>query len=214
MPASVLAVSDRASLLEGGFDSWLASMAEARVPALLVREKDLADGELLRLLIAARERLRPPTLLMVSGRPDLALAAGLDGVHLPSAGLPIAALRWRWGRGLLVGRSTHSPAEVEAAAREGADYVTFGPVYPTPSKAAFGPPVGLAALERACGHGIPVLALGGVTLHRLPEIAGAGARGFAAIRAFQTPGLVADLVRSAEHWFTPAATPAVARAIR
>lgn len=204
MPASALAISDRASLPGRDLGPWLSSLAAAGAPAVLVREKDLADRELLRLLLAARERLPPPTLLLVSGRPDLALAAGLDGVHLPADGLPLAALRRRWGRALIMGRSTHSLAEVEAAAREGADYVTFGPVYETPSKAAFGPPLGPAELARACQQGVPVLALGGITLERLPQIAGAGARGFAAIRSFQRPELTTDLVLSAARWFAPA----------
>ncbi len=200
MPASALAISDRRRHPGEDLGPWLRSLAEARVPAVLIREKDLADGELISLLVEARRLLGSSTLLLVSGRPDLALAAGADGVHLPALGLPLAPLRRHWGR-LLLGRSSHHPAEVEAAAREGADYVTFGPVYDTPSKAAFGPARGMPALTEACGRGIPVLALGGVTLHRLPEIAGAGARGFAAIRAFERPEGLAELMNAATRCF-------------
>lgn len=201
MPASALAISDRRQHPGGDLGPWLRSLAEARVPAVLIREKDLADGEIFSLLVEARRLLGPSTLLLVSGRSDLALAAGADGVHLPALGLPLGPLRRRWGRRLLLGRSTHHPAEVEAAAREGADYVTFGAVYDTPSKAAFGPARGMPALAEACGRGIPVLALGGVTLHRLPEIAGAGARGFAAIRAFERPEGLAELMNAAARCF-------------
>ena len=98
---------------------------------------------------------------LINGRVDLALASGADGVHLPAQGLPAAPLRQRFGARVLLGRSTHRIAEVEAAAADGLDYVTFGPVFPTPSKARYGPPVGLERLERACGVGIPVYALGG-----------------------------------------------------
>ncbi len=203
MPASCLAISDRASLPGQDLDAWISGLGEAGVPAVLIREKALADGELLALLVRARERLPAGTLLLVSGRPDLAVAAGLDGVHLPAAGLPVGAIRRRWGARLIVGRSTHRLEEIETALREGADYVTFGPVYATPSKAGFGPPQGIARLARACERGLPVLALGGVTLERLPEVAGAGARGFAAIRAFQRRERLTELVAAAELWFAP-----------
>lgn len=203
MPVSCLAISDRASLPGHDLDGWFCLLAEAAVPAVLIREQELADGELLALLVRARERLAAPTVLLVSGRPDLALAAGLDGVHLPAAGLPVAAIRRRWGPRLIVGRSTHRVEEIEAAARESADYVTFGPVYETPSKAGFGAPQGIERLAGACERGLPVLALGGVTLERLPEIAGAGARGFAAIRAFQRRERLTELVAAAKQWFAP-----------
>jgi thiamine-phosphate pyrophosphorylase len=89
-----------------------------------------------------------------------------------------------------------------AAAREaGADYVTFGPVYPTPGKERYGAPPGLAGLERAATRGIPVYALGGVTLERLGEDAAAGAAGAAGIRLFQEVGRLPDLVAAAARAF-------------
>lgn len=192
-PPRLLAISDRRSLPPGtSLAGWLRSLA-AVVPggavAVQLREKDLDDRALLALARTARTLLPPPHLLLVNGRVDVALAAGADGVHLPAAGLPLAPLRRlaaAHGRNLLLGRSTHRLEEVEAAREEGADYVTFGPVYPTPSKAAYGAPPGLGGLRRAAAVGVPVLALGGVTAERLAEVAAAGAHGAAAIRAFHT----------------------------
>lgn len=121
--------------------------------------------------------------LLVNGRADVALAAGADGVHLPSRGLPVALARKLAASHdrFLVGRSTHDPAEVAAAGAAGADYVVFGPVYGVPGK---GEPAGLERLRRASAHGVPVLALGGIDPSRLAAVAEAGAVGAAGIRAF------------------------------
>jgi thiamine-phosphate pyrophosphorylase len=102
---------------------------------------------------------------------------------------------------MVLGRSTHSLAEVERARDEGADYVTFGPVFPTPSKERYGPALGLSALERAAALDIPVYALGGITLERFPAVAAAGAAGVAGIRLFQDASLLAEAVLSAREHF-------------
>lgn len=208
----LLAISERQSLPGGDMDAWLRALAAAGVDGVQIREKDLDDRPLLALTRAAREILPAGTALLVNGRLDVALAAGADGAHLPVDGVPLAALKaWRerfgpGGSGVLLGCSTHSEEEVERAVRDGADYVTFGPVYATPSKARYGPPVGLERLARAVQSGIPVYALGGVTLARFGEVAAAGAAGVAAIRLFQTPSSLPEIVRSARAGF-PHETP-------
>jgi thiamine-phosphate pyrophosphorylase len=200
-PFRLLAISDRASLGgEEALPAWLHGLAAAGVDGVQLREKDLGDRALYGLARQARSLLPPPLRLLVNGRLDLALAAGADGAHLPADGVPLAALRARFGPGVLLGRSTHRLAEVEQARRDGADYVTFGPVYPTPGKERYGPPSGLAGLRQAAALGIPVYALGGVTIQRLGEIAAAGAAGAAGIRIFQAPDLPA-LVRAAAGAF-------------
>jgi len=115
--------------------------------------------------------------LLVNDRADVAVAAGADGVHLPSHGLPVAGAR---ALGLkLVGVSAHSPADIARAAREGADFAVFAPVYETPGKV----PRGEAALAEACRAApIPVLALGGVDETNAHRCIAAGARGVACIR--------------------------------
>jgi thiamine-phosphate pyrophosphorylase len=123
--------------------------------------------------------------VVVSSRVDLALAVGAAGVHLPEGDLPVDAARRLLGPGRLIGRSVHSREGAEAAARSGADYVVFGPVFPTPSHPGR-PALGLAALrEAAAAVPIPVLAIGGVDGERAEACRAAGAAGFAAIRYFQ-----------------------------
>jgi thiamine-phosphate pyrophosphorylase len=180
----LLAISDRRSLPDQNLESWLASLARAGVDAVQIREKDLDDRSLWELVRTARALLPPETRLLVNGRLDLALSAGADGVHLPSDGVPVAALRRRFGPGVLIGVSAHRVEEVARAREEGADYATFSPVWETPGK---GPAAGVQELARAAATGLPVLALGGVTIERFGEVAAAGAAGVAAIRLFQRP---------------------------
>ena len=158
--------------------------------AVLLREKQLDDRVLFSLACSARDIF--PGLLLLSGRPDIAAAARADGVHLPATGLPAAAVRTRFPS-LLVGVSTHTTGEVEQAAEQGAHYVTFGPVFATPSKQSFGPAQGLERLASACTCGIPVLAIGGIDEASLPLVRGSGAYGAAGIRCFANGASAATL---------------------
>jgi thiamine-phosphate pyrophosphorylase len=167
---------------------------DGRLPvAVQLREKDLGGAALGAL---ARE-LRAITAaagaaLYVNERVDVALACGADGVHLPVAGLSPGDVRALAPR-LSVATSTHSRSQVEAAARAGVDFVVFGPVFDTPSKRPFGPPVGLDGLARAAGAGVPIVALGGIDAERGSACMDAGAVGVACIRAVseaKSPALV------------------------
>jgi thiamine-phosphate pyrophosphorylase len=201
-PFRLLAISDRASLAACELPEWFHFLAAAGIDAVQIREKDLDDRAVYGLARVARSALSPTTRLLVNGRIDIALAAGADGVHLPAYGVPVAPLRRRFGPGILLGCSTHRIEEVVRARDAGADYVTFGPVYSTPSKERFGPPAGLDALEKAAALGLPVYALGGVTLARFGEVAGAGAAGVAGIRLFQDPAGLGEMVAAARALFT------------
>ena len=153
--------------------------------ALQLREKDLGGAALLDLARALLSVCRATgQLLLVNDRIDVALAAGADGVHLPGAGVPPAEARRLLPTGRLVGVSCHSAAEVARARQGGADYATFGPVFDTPSKRAFGPPPGLAGLEDAARLGLPLVGLGGVDPGNAAAVRAAGAAGVAAIRAW------------------------------
>jgi thiamine-phosphate pyrophosphorylase len=216
-PFRLLAISQLDALPAGaaGAVAWFAALAAAGVDALQLREKSSSDRALFLLALQARAAFTAPerrARLLVNGRADVALAAGADGVHLPAAGVPADSLRARFGAGLLIGVSTHDPAEIELARQAGADYVVFGPVYPTPGKAdaALTGAQGLARAVAAAGGpsgagnrggGIPVYALGGVTLERFAEVAAAGAAGIAAIRLFQSPAGLDRVVAAAHEHF-------------
>jgi thiamine-phosphate pyrophosphorylase len=153
--------------------------------ALHLREKDLVACDLLALARALRGVCGAAgQLLLVNDRVDVALAAGADGVHLPSAGLPPGAARALLGAERLVGVSCHGAEDVGRARGGGADFATFGPIFDTPSKRSYGAPVGSAALRDAVPLGLPLVALGGVDASNAGEPVAAGAHGVAAIRAW------------------------------
>jgi thiamine-phosphate pyrophosphorylase len=122
--------------------------------------------------------------LLINDHVELAQEVRADGVHLGSHSRPTDVVRHLVGPDLLIGVSTHSIADIHRAIAQGADFVTFGPVYATPSKAAFGPPQGVQSLEKACRtSSLPVFALGGITPSRAVEVTEAGAAGIALISA-------------------------------
>jgi thiamine-phosphate pyrophosphorylase len=174
-PASLPSLSARVEAALGALPRGAAAV-QLRLPGAGGR----ALCEAARALVEVTRARGAP--LLVNDRLDVALAAGADGVHLPSRGLPVEAAR-RIAPALLVGVSTHSRAEAERAARAGADLVTFGPVWATPSKAGLGEPVGPGALaDTVTAVAIPVFALGGVDLDRASACLSVGAR-LACIRA-------------------------------
>lgn len=118
------------------------------------------------------------TTIMVNDRADVARLTDAAGVHLPAAGLPVAAARALLGNDALIGRSTHSVAEAHGAAAEGADYVFLGPIWHTQSHPER-EPIGLDPITAV--EGIPVFAIGGVTPELVPLALEAGAYGVAAI---------------------------------
>jgi thiamine-phosphate pyrophosphorylase len=143
------------------------------VEYIQVRERDLSARDLWEFTRAVVEaRGSAASKILVNERADIAWAAGADGVHLPSHS-PLETLP-----GLLVGRSCHTEDEVRRAT---ADFVTFSPVFESPGKGA---PVGLDTLRKACQAGVPVFALGGITVENAPHCEAAGAIGIAGIRLF------------------------------
>ncbi|NJD63518.1 MAG: thiamine phosphate synthase [Deltaproteobacteria bacterium] len=139
---------------------------EGGVRAVQLREKDLPGRELFRLASLLRRLTETyGAKLLINDRVDVALAVGADGVHLGALSLPPGEARRLLGASSVIGCSTHNAEELRDAETGGADFATFGPVYPTPSKAAYGPPVGVPALAAACRAArIPVFAIGGVGL--------------------------------------------------
>jgi thiamine-phosphate pyrophosphorylase len=171
----------------------------AGLRAVQLREKDLSVRELLALAedLRARSR-RAGARLIVNDRADVALAVGADGVQRTHASLPVSALRSLGpSPAFLVGASVHALEEARRAERDGADFLVFGPVHDTPSKRAFGPPQGLAALEAvARAVGVPVLAVGGIDPARARDCLRAGAAGVAVISALVAAPDPGDRVRA------------------
>jgi thiamine-phosphate pyrophosphorylase len=150
------------------------------VEIIQIREKDLDARPLFELVCRVRDAAAGSgTKVLVNDRLDVALAAGIDGVHLPGHGLPTAKAR---PLVKTLGRSIHSIEEGLQAARDGADFVVFGPIFESPGKK----PVGIDALRAMTALvKIPVLAIGGITHENTPSVLEAGAAGIAAIRLFQ-----------------------------
>jgi len=121
-------------------------------------------------------------LVLVNDRPDLALLAGADGVHLGEEDLPVAEARALLGPSLLVGRTARTLEEARAALAAGADHVGFGPVFASRTKALAVAPRGIPALAAVCAAlPVPVVAIGGVALDNISEVAAAGAAAAAVI---------------------------------
>ncbi len=155
------------------------------VRAVQLREKDLSSRELFDLALRMRDVTgHYGARLFINDRADIALAVDADGVHLGEQSIPADMARKVLGSKRLIGVSCHGPAGAATARDGGADFITYGPVFPTPSKAAYGPPLGMDSLrETAARLGIPVFALGGMNGGNLREAIAAGARGVAMISA-------------------------------
>lgn len=163
-----------------------AAACERGVPALQLREKDLPDEELAALVGEIADVTRgTSTLLIINDRPDIAAAAGADGVHLGRSDASIATARSVLGRNTLVGLSTRTPDEAEAARVAGADYIGVGPVFPTGTKPDALAPIGLAGLQAVAARvpNLPKVAIGGITCSSAAEVLDAGAQYVAVISA-------------------------------
>jgi thiamine-phosphate pyrophosphorylase len=187
----------------------IAAAADTGVDWIQIREKDLSGRDcssltreaLLRSAKSSAGKI-PATRILVNDRLDVALAEGAAGVHLGETSLlPAEVSRIVENRGerndFLIGVSCHCLEAARSAANGGADYLFFGPVFATPSKAAFGSPQGLERLAEVCrAVAIPVLAIGGITLANAAECLAAGASGIAAIRLFQDARDMSSLAQS------------------
>jgi len=178
-------VTDR-GMTQGRDLLWVLQQAlDGGVKGIQLREKDLVGRELFFLAEAARKLTqRYHALLLINDRIDIALAVDADGVHLSTASIPIESARALLGRQQLLGASTHSLEEAQEAERNGADFVMFGPVYFTPSKASYGSPQGLAALKKVVEKlSLPIYAIGGIKLENIADTRRTGVRGVALISA-------------------------------
>lgn len=190
-------ITDRRQIKSRTLDTCIAGAIAAGVDWVQIREKDLPARRLLAVTETALEHARPParTRVMINDRLDVALAAKAHGVHLGTRSMPVDLVRKLSHREFVVGASCHSLEEALAAQAAGADYILLGPIFATPSKLQYGPPLGLAKLrEVTLQVGIPVFALGGIDANRVPMCRENGAAGIAGIRIFQDCDSVEELI--------------------
>jgi thiamine-phosphate pyrophosphorylase len=168
---------------------WVLEQAlQGGVKAIQLREKDLGGKELFEFAEKARDLCsRYGALLFINDRIDVALAVDADGVQLGTASIPIDATRKLLGAERLIGASTHSLAEAKQAQRTGADFILFGPIYFTPSKAVYGVPQGVAALGDIVEKiSSPVYAIGGIKPENIKDTKQTGVQGVALISAIMS----------------------------
>jgi thiamine-phosphate pyrophosphorylase len=194
----LVVITDREKAGSRGVEAVVDAALRGGARCIQLREKVLGAGEILPLA----QRLRRQTqahgaLFIVNDRVDLALACNADGVHLGPDDLPIPEVRRMTPPDFLIGFSTDDPATAVAALAEGADYLGCGTVWPTASKGDAGHsigPTGLAAVCRAVPA--PVVAIGGITVERLPLLTNTGAAGVAVIHAVMAADDPASVVRA------------------
>ncbi|MEA2627167.1 MAG: thiamine-phosphate pyrophosphorylase [Candidatus Binatota bacterium] len=184
MTDRLLVVTDRRATAGRPLAEVVSAAIAGGARLIQLREKDL-EGRALHALAVELARIAHDcgARLLINDRVDVALAAGADGVVLPADSLPVDAVRQLVGSKRMIARSTHSPEEVARAADDGADLALFGPVFATPSKAAYGAPQGIERLRQACRTPLPVLAVGGIDATNAAQAIAAGASGVAVIRA-------------------------------
>jgi thiamine-phosphate pyrophosphorylase len=189
-------ISDRRAVPSGTLIARLVEAAGAGVGAIQLREKDLPPvylNKILALLIESTRGLG--ARIFINGNLQFAVQHHCS-LHLPSAQISeLSAARALLGGDALIGVSTHSVEQAVAAEAGGASFLTFGPVCDTPAKRMYGTPQGFQKLEEVCQTvGIPVFAIGGITVDRARECREAGAHGVACIRALLSADDVGDAV--------------------
>jgi thiamine-phosphate pyrophosphorylase len=168
----------------GGLERALDGALDGGADLVQLRDKAATDDELLAAAAWVRERCASSgALFILNDRPDLAVAAGADGVHVGQDDMPVARAREIVGDGAVVGLSTHSIAQADAGALSGADYIAVGPVHATPTKEGR-PAIGLEPVRHAAAHvTLPWFAIGGIDADTIGDAVAAGARRAVIVRA-------------------------------
>lgn len=187
---------------QGDLPEFLDAVLAGGVDIVQLRDKGMEAGEELEhLQVFAEAARRHGKLLAVNDRADVAHAIGSDVLHLGQGDIPVPAARAILGREVLIGRSCHSEAEVDAAAAEpGVDYYCTGPCWPTPTKPGrFAPGLGLVRHAASLAQDRPWFAIGGIDAANLDEVLDAGASRVVVVRALteaSDPGAAAaDLAK-------------------
>jgi thiamine-phosphate pyrophosphorylase len=182
--ARLYGILDLGYVAENALERVAAQLCEGGVDVVQLRAKGRAEIEIEemanRVALIFRDAGVP---FIINDHPELVPSVGADGAHVGQDDFTIADARWRAGRALagevplpIIGKSTHSVEQAVAAAVEGADYIGFGPLFPTPTKAGR-PAIGLADIARVHGLvSVPIFCIGGVKLEKLGDVIAAGAR--------------------------------------
>lgn len=200
---SVYLVTDRGQTNGRALTEVVATALRGGIRAVQLRERGLSTRQLLALAHALRTLTRDAgAALLINDRIDVALAVAADGVHLPGHSFSVAEARALLGSQRLIGVSCHRIDEIVAAAAAGADFAVFGPLFDTPAKRVYGPPLGLAALSQARARAsLPLFGIGGIDAERAGAVCRVGADGVAVIRAILAAddpfGASAALLRAA-----------------
>ena len=164
-------------------------LLDVGVSAVQLREKDLGDAEYIKLAESLRKLCCAYSAqLFINSRIEVAVRIGADGLHLPGDSASVRKVIEQTNGSFIIGCSVHTLDEAKSREMEGADFVTYSPIYPTVSKPGYGPAVGLDNLRKVTeGVNIPVLALGGITPERVSECIDAGAYGVAVMSGVMSP---------------------------
>jgi thiamine-phosphate pyrophosphorylase len=191
-------VTDRTQSSARSLEEVVRASVRGGARAFQLREKDLEARELTALAERLLGLIRPAGgLLLINDRIDVTLAVGATGTHLSRRGFPPAVARRLLGPARLLGVSCHSLAEAEEAQEGGADFVLLGPIFFTPSKTPYGPPMGLELLRQVRPRiQLPIFAIGGINAANRGEVLTAGADGVAVISAVMGAADVAAAVKA------------------
>lgn len=194
MDFRVYAITDRHRCAPTPLVDVISELLDAGVTAIQLREKDLNDTQLIQLAQSIAELCRNYEAKLFINTSDKVLQrstmsiVGATGVHLPANAESVETIKARTKGNLYVGCSVHSLDAAQKREAEGADFVTYSPIYPTTSKPGYGPAVGIAGLAKVAeGVNLPVFALGGITPARVAECLAAGAFGVAVMSGVMSP---------------------------
>lgn len=182
-PPVLCFIVSRAAIKDGDVEKAVTEAVAGGVTMVQLRENDAPAGEVLVLARSLKSITRGKAILIVNDRVDVCQAAEIDGVQLPEDGLPTRAARLLIGRYGVLGRNVHDAESGQAASQDGAEYVLAGPIYKSKSKSDTKPSGSSLISDITGDSSLPVLAVGGITAEKVPEVIEAGAAGIAVVSA-------------------------------
>ena len=183
------AITDRDLCAPRTLYDTIHDLLDVGVSAIQLREKDLNDVEYIKLADPLCRLCHTYSAqLFINSRIEIAMSIGADGIHLPGDSASVEKVMEETNRRFIIGSSVHTLAEAKQRETEGADFITYSPIYPTLSKPDYGPAVGVEGLRKVTEEvNIPVFALGGITPERVSECLDAGAYGVAVMSGVMSP---------------------------